>query len=56
MNHIADIEYSIMCHCVKAKGSWWANHFFRNKEVNEMYSKIRRMSLTDVYQIIEGKL
>jgi len=52
MNFVADIEDKLMDYCLKHKGKWWANHFFRNKEVNELYSKLRGQKLITVLAIL----
>lgn len=53
---ILDIECDIMAYCLKKSGKWWANHFFYNKEVKELYSLIRSKSLSEVLLIIrKGK-
>jgi len=41
---IMDLECDLMDYCLKKKGAWWANHFFRNKEVNELYAELRAKS------------
>lgn len=55
MSAIFDIEYKLMSFCLKKKGKWWASHFFRNKEVNEMYFKLRSMPLTHVFNRLDNK-
>jgi len=54
MNHIADLESELMSHCLKEKGKWWANHFFRNKEVNNLYSELRALPLDDIFEILKN--
>jgi len=49
---VYNLEYDLMEYCLKMKGKWWANHFFRNKEVNDMYAKLRKMDIADVYKIV----
>jgi len=53
MFEIQDLEYDLMRYCLKRKGKWWANHCFRNKEVNNLYRKLRKKSLSDIYEILE---
>lgn len=48
-----DIECDIMTYCLKKKGKWWANHFFYNREVKELYTSIRSKSVHEVTSIIE---
>jgi len=55
MYWVADLEHDIMCYCLKEKGKWWANHFFRNKEVNDLYLKIRKLPVDNVYKYILGE-
>lgn len=55
MYTIFDIEYDLMKYCLKKKGKWWANHFFRNKDVNDLYAQLRRRNLDEVLKIIEFK-
>lgn len=45
---VGDLEFDLMSFCLKKKGRWWANHFFRNREVNELYAWLRQKSLGDV--------
>jgi hypothetical protein len=45
---IADIECELMDYCLKREGVWWANHFFRNKKVNDLYAKLRSKSLEEL--------
>ncbi len=49
---IQDMEYNLMCYCLKQKGKWWANHWFRNKEVNDLYYNLRRKKLDELFKII----
>jgi len=44
-----DLEEMIMSKCLKLKGKWWANHFFYNKEVRELYSHVRKWNKRAVY-------
>jgi hypothetical protein len=50
-----DIEYDLMCYCLKKEGKWWANHFFYNKSVRELYFELRKKSLDDVFELINGE-
>lgn len=52
MNFANDVEYDLMKYCIKQKGKWWANHFFRNKEVNELYAKLRSVDIGTVIAIM----
>lgn len=54
MSWIFDLEYRLMSYCLKKKGRFWANHFFRNKEVNDLYSKLRKKSIDEVLEILEN--
>lgn len=49
MYPVFDLEEKLMTYCLKKKGEWWANHFFRNKEVNELYSELRSKSLDELF-------
>ena len=49
MYWVYDFEHELMCYCLKEKGKWWANHFFRNKEVNDFYSYLRGLPLDRLY-------
>lgn len=52
---IFDIEYELMSYCLKKSGKWWATHFFRNKEVNELYYSLRKKSLDEIMKVLESK-
>ena len=54
MTFINDVEYELMKYCLRLKGRWWANHFFRNKEVMELYSRLRSLNLGTVLAIVES--
>ena len=56
MNLIADIEYDLMSYCLKHKGKWWANHLFRNKEVNVLYDRLRSQSFGTVIAILDKSI
>lgn len=47
------IEHNLMSYCLKHKGKWWANHFFRNKEVNNLYAKLRGQDISTVRAIFK---
>ena len=47
-----DVSYDVMEYCLNACGKWWANHFFRNKEVNEMYADQISKPLNEVFRIV----
>lgn len=49
---IDDLEYDLMKVCLKFKGKWWANHFFRNAEVNNMYQTLRKLDAGTVICIV----
>ena len=49
---IWDLEHDIMSHCLKERGKWWANHFFRNREVDDLYAEIRAMSPLEAIKAI----
>lgn len=55
MSPIYDIEYDLMKWCLNEVGSWWANHFFYNKEVRMLYSRLRSLSIDVVLDIINTK-
>ena len=55
MNIHCDTEYDIMCYCLKQKGTWWANHFFYNKEVGDLYSEIRSLPIDQVWNKINDE-
>ncbi len=46
-------EHDLMSYCLKYKGKWWANHFFRNKEVNNLYAELRIQDIGTVVSILE---
>ena len=46
-----DLKHDIMKYCLKKKGKWWANHFFRNEEVNELYAKLREKNLDELKEM-----
>ena len=50
---INDLEYELMNWCLRARGKWWANHFFRNREVNVLYFVLRKNPPSNVCKIIE---
>ncbi len=52
MYYIYDAEYDLMSYCLNKKSKWWANHFFRNKEVDKLYSQLRKLSLSEIGKII----
>ena len=47
-----DIEEELMSYCLKEKGKWWANHFFYNKEVNYLYSELRKLDLGTLFTLL----
>ena len=49
---IFDLEYDLMTYCIKKEGKWWANHFFRNKEVNDLYYKLRKKPIDEVREVL----
>lgn len=49
-----DLEHDLMRYCLKHKGKWWANHWFRNCEVNELYSKLRGLDAGTVICIVQS--
>lgn len=53
MSFMRDLEYELMCYCLKIKGRWWANHYFRNKSVNELYDKLRGVEVGTVMCIVQ---
>lgn len=52
MFFIADMESDLMDYCLFQKGKWWANHFFRNREVNDLYGYLRRLDLGTIIAIL----
>lgn len=52
MHWVYDLEQELMDYCLQKKGKWWANHFFRNKEVSELYARLRRLSADEVRKIL----
>ena len=50
-----DIEYDLMSYCIKLKGKWWANHWFRNMDVNTLYGTLRILSFSIVWDILTLK-
>lgn len=40
-----------MDYCLVYRGLWWANHFFWNREVTELYQKLRALN-SDMVSII----
>ena len=54
MFFVNDLEYDLMKYCLKLKGRWWANHFFRNREVNELYLELRSLDASTVVAIVNS--
>ena len=54
MNFIGDLEHELMCYCLDKKGKWWANHFFYNKEVKELYAEKRKLPVSDIFILLEN--
>jgi hypothetical protein len=54
LSWIHELEYRLMSYCLKQKGKFWANHFFRNKEVNDLYSKLRKKNVDEVVEILDN--
>ena len=52
MYWIHDLEYDLMDYCIKHRGKWWANHFFRNIEVNNLYHYLRKFDPGTVIAIV----
>ncbi len=52
MSMINDLEYDLMSYCLKLKGKWWANYFFKNKEVDELYDYLRKLDVGTVVAIL----
>ena len=52
MEWINDKECELMKYCLKQKGKWWANHFFRNKEVDDLYIELRSKPLEEVNKVL----
>lgn len=50
---ILDIESDILDYCLKKEGKWWATSFFYNKEVKELFSKIRSKNISEALDTIE---
>jgi hypothetical protein len=53
MYWIWDLEYDLMSYCLRQKGKWWANHFFRNREVNELYAELRKLNTMFLLKIMD---
>lgn len=51
--HWNDLEYEIMKYCLRREGKWWANHYFRNKEVNDLYYEILKLPLEQTQTLIQ---
>jgi hypothetical protein len=51
---VNDLEYDLMNYCLNQKGKWWANHIFRNEEVNCLYDKLRRVDAGAVICIVQN--
>ena len=49
---VLDVEYDLMSYCLKYRGKWWANHFFKNKEVNTLYCYLRIQDLETVFSTL----
>lgn len=54
MSWIFDLEYQLMSYCLKKKGKWWATHLFRNKEVNDFYSRLRKKNIDEVIELLDN--
>lgn len=52
MSFIRDLEFDLMSYCLKQRGRWWANHFFRNREATELYKKLRGLDPGTVMAIV----
>ena len=52
MTAIFALEYELMSYCLKYKGKWWANHFFRNKAANTLYARLRGFDIGTVIAIL----
>lgn len=52
MSAVHDIECDLMDYCLKHKGKWWATHFWRNKETNALYAKLRKLDIGTVTAIL----
>ncbi len=52
MNGVADIECELMSYCLKYRGKWWANHFFYNKAVKNLYGRLRQLGVGTVIAIL----
>lgn len=52
MHPAADMEAELMSYCLKWTGKWWANHFFRNREANELYAHLRSLDAGTVAAIL----
>ena len=48
-----DMNQRIMSYALKHRGRWWANHFFRNREVDFLYQKIRALDFLTVGKIVD---
>ena len=53
MSWVHDLEHDLMNYCLRQKGKWWANHFLRNKEVDELYGKLRKVEMGTVIVIVQ---
>ena len=51
---VRDLEHDLMAYCLKHKGKWWANHFFRNREVTDLYFQLRTLNAGTVMCITQG--
>ena len=54
MSMMRDLECDLMTYCLKQKGKWWANHFFRNQEVSDLYATLRALDAGTVMCITQG--
>ncbi len=55
MNWIKDLEELLFSYSLKNYGTWWANHFFYNREVRKHYARLRNLPLNEVYAILWPK-
>lgn len=52
MYWVSDVEYCLMSYCLKKEGRWWANHFFRNRSANGLYSILRAKPISEVFDLL----
>lgn len=50
--YVSDIESDLLKYCLKKKGARWANRFFANKEVMELYNEITGLGIAKAIDVM----